>query len=115
MTKYLILILLIELTFGKDETGELIIIKHSYNVSYIFTKNDNSIHLKRSFNLFLINKQLNININKLNDQITNISIDLCYRNNRHHEIERYNKMMVYPITNTPECIFSFYSSLDYGR
>ena len=53
MTKYLIFILLIELTFGQDETGELIIKIHSYNVPYIFTKSDSSTHLKRSFNLFL--------------------------------------------------------------
>ena len=115
MTKYTGLILLISLICGEDKTGKSIFKRQPYKNNYKHIKNDKSNYSKTSSDLLYINYQLKNYIARLNDETKSISIDLCYPNNSYHEIERYNKMMVYPISNTPECIFSLYSSLEYGR
>ena len=84
------------------------------NINKAYIK-DFNIKSRKFSDILYLNNQLNDHIRKHKKNIKTISINTCNLNYSNHDIERFNKMMVYPIENTPECIFSFYSSLEYGR
>jgi len=114
MIKYFTL-LFIGLAWGQADFDKLVSKNNMYRIFSIYAKNDSSIYSQVLPDLFLINNQLNNHIIKHNNDIKIILRDFYSPDNRYYSAERYNKLMVYPIYNTPERIFSFYSSLEYGR
>jgi len=70
-------------------------------------------------NSILINSQLVIYKFKNNKSCLNISKEYCMHSEMHPDDskfnEKYDLRMGSLISETPECIFSFYSSLAYGR
>ena len=115
MIKYLKLILFISFLSGQEFSDSFIIDISSNNLNPTYIKNDFNIKSKNLSSIFYLNNHLNDHITKHKINIKTRSINNCNPNYNNHDIERFNKMMVYPIENTPECIFSFYSSLEYGR
>ena len=115
MIKYIKLIIFFSFLSGQPLSDSFIINININNLNPTYIKNNFNIKSKNLTNLFYLNNHLNDLISKDKMNIKNRSINNCNSNYKNHDIERFNKMMVYPIENTPECIFSFYSSLEYGR
>jgi len=114
MIKYFTL-LFIGFAWGQADFDKLVLKNNMYRTLPIYAKNDSSRYSQILSDLFLINDQLNNHIIKHNKDIKIILRDFYSPDNRYYVAERYNKLMVYPLCNTPERIFSFYSSLEYGR
>jgi hypothetical protein len=115
MIKYIKLMLLLSFVCGQNFPDSFIMNRNIRTLYITDIKNDVNIKSKNLSDLFYLNNQLNDHIKKHKENINTISINSCNSNYINHDIERFNKMMVYPIKNTPECIFSFYSSLEYER
>ena len=115
MIKYIKLIILFSFLSGQLLSGSFIINININNRNPTYIKNDFNIKTKNLSNLFYLNNYLNDLIIKGKMNIKNRSINNCNSNYKNHDIERFNKMMVYQLENTPECLLSFYSSLEYGR
>ena len=111
MIKYIKLIIFFSFLFGKSLSDSFIINITISNLNPTFIKNDFNIKSKNFSNLIYLNNL--VTKNKMN--IKTKLINDCNSDYKNHDIERFNKMIVFPIEDTPECIFSFYSSLEYGR
>ena len=115
MIKYIKFILFYSFLCGQNLSDSFIFNRNSKTLNVTCIKNDFNIKSKTFSDLLYSNNQLNDHIRKYKNNIKIKSINTCNLYYSNHDIERFNKMMVYPIENTPECIFSFYSSLEYDR
>jgi len=113
------LLLFIGLIWGQTDIDKLVLKYNIFKFLPIYARSDSSIYSKTLPDLFIINNQLNNHITKYNKDVRIFSRDFCSPDNRYHTCSKakdsYNDMMIFPLSETPECIFSFYSSLEYGR
>ena len=119
MVRYISFLLFLGLVSGQTDYHRLILKSNNYHFPTVYVRGDSSIYSKKSSDLFLINYRLNYHISKNNEDVRIKARDFCYPDNKYHICskakERNNGIMISDIYKTPECIFSFYSSLDYGR
>jgi len=119
MLRFVSLLLFIGFAWGQTDIDKLVLKNNFFKFLPIFVRSDSSIYSKTLSDLFIINDRLNNHITKYNKDVRIFSSDFCSPDNRYHTCskakESYNDMMIFPLSETPECIFSFYSSLEYGR
>ena len=119
MVRYISLLLFIGLAWGQNDFNKLVLRSNGYKTLPFSVIYDSTSHSRASLDFILINYRLNNHITQFNKDTKIKSQELCYADSRHHTCskakERYNGIMISNLYKTPECIFSFYSSLEYGR